>query len=112
MTPELRFETKIMRTGEFGEPASVPDLGGKGVLQNHLEFSLEEDDEIYEGFGRRANSYPYPQIQTYRRELREREMKTAVLENEFLRAVLPSGAGRPSVGAYRQGDRTESSVYQ
>lgn len=95
MTPELRFETKIMRTGEFGEPASVPDLGGKGVLQNHLEFSLEEDDEIYEGFGRRANSYPYPQIQTYTRELREREMKTAVLENDFLRAVfLPELGGR------------------
>ena len=95
MKPELRFETKIMRTGEFGEPASVPDLGGKGVLQNHLEFSLEEDDEIYEGFGRRANSYPYPQIQTYRREIREREMKTAVLENDFLRAVfLPELGGR------------------
>lgn len=95
MKPELRFETKTMRTGEFGEPASVPDLGGKGVLQNHLEFSLEEDDEIYEGFGRRANSYPYPQIQTYRREIREREMKTAVLENDFLRAVfLPELGGR------------------
>lgn len=95
MRPELRFETKKIKAGGFGESASVPDIAAKAALQNNLEFFLEEDDEIYEGFGKRANSYPYRQLHTYDRTLRDREVQTAVLENDFLKAVfLPEFGGR------------------
>lgn len=68
---------------------------GELILQNHLEFQLDEDEEIYEGYGRRANAYPYRQYNGYTRELSEREIKTAVLENDFLKAVfLPEYGGR------------------
>lgn len=95
MRPELRFETQVMKAGRFGESTSVPDLAGKAALQNSLEFFLEEDDEIYEGFGQRRNSFPYRQVQAYDRELKDVEVKTAVLENDFLKAVfLPELGGR------------------
>lgn len=95
MKPELRFETKLMKTGGFGESTSVPDLAGKAALQNRLEFSLDEDDEIFEGYGKRVNSYPYRQTQAYDRSLKDVAIKTAVLENDFLKAVfLPELGGR------------------
>lgn len=95
MKPELRFESMKIRAARLGEQSSVPDLLGELILQNHLEFQLDEDEEIYEGYGRRANAYPYRQYNGYTRELSEQEIKTAVLENDFLKAVfLPEYGGR------------------
>lgn len=92
---ELRFENMKIRGAKLGEESCVPDLLGEHILQNHLEFCLEEDDEIYEGYGRRKNSYPYRQYSSYTRELKELEVRTAVLENQYLKAVfLPEYGGR------------------
>lgn len=95
MKPELRFETKVIRAADLGEQSSIPDLLGEQILQNQLEFALDEDAEIYEGYGRRANAYPYRQYNCYTRELRPREIRTAVLENRYMKAVfLPEYGGR------------------
>lgn len=95
MKPELRFEKRTMRVSSVGKTAGVPDLVGGKILQNHLEFSVEEEDELYEAYGTCSSSYPYCQYVEYTRELKEREVKTAVLENNCLRAVfLPEFGGR------------------
>ena len=95
MRPQLRFEKQRIRKAELGALSSVPDLVGGLILQHELDFCLDEDDEICEGDGRRLNSYPYRQYACYTRTLREQEVKTAVLENEHLRAVfLPEYGGR------------------
>lgn len=95
MKPELRFEKKKMRVAELGAESCLPDLLGELVLQNQLEFKLGEEDEIYEGYGRRANAYPYRQYNRYTRSLSEKEIFTAVLENRYLKAVfLPEYGGR------------------
>lgn len=95
MKPQLRFEEVTMRAAELGEQSCVPDLQGELVLQNQLEFRLDEDAEIYEGYGRRNNAYPYRQYNGYTRELRDKKIKTAVLENKYLKAVfLPEYGGR------------------
>lgn len=95
MQPKLTFEKMQIRMSALGEESSVPDLLGERILQNQLEFCLEEDDEIYEGYGRRANAYPYRQYNGYTRQLYEGEVQTAVLENDCLRAVfLPEYGGR------------------
>ena len=48
-----------------------------------------------QGYGRRKNAYPYRQYNGYTRERKEKEIQTAVLENDFLRAVfLPEYGGR------------------
>lgn len=79
----------------LGKPSPLPDLYGEHILQNDLIFCLDEDDEIYEGYGRRNNAYPYRQYNSYINDLEEKEVKTAVLENEHVKAVfLPEFGGR------------------
>lgn len=95
MKARLKFEKRRMRTADLGAEASVPDLLGELILQNHLPFDLGEEEEIYEGYGRIPNAYPYRQYNTYTRKLKERSVQTAVLENTYLRAVfLPEYGGR------------------
>lgn len=95
MKPQIRFETKKIMASDLGEQSSVPDLLGEMILQNQLTFVLDEDDEIYEGYGRRENAYPYRQYNSYSGTLSEREIRTAVLENDYLKAVfLPEYGGR------------------
>ncbi len=95
MLPSLRFEKMKIRAACLGEQSSLPDLLGEVILQNQLTFCLEEDDEIYEGYGRRNNVYPYRQYNGYKRQLSEKEVQTAVLENDDLKAVfLPGYGGR------------------
>ena len=95
MKPELRFETKKMMSSDLGPQACVPDLIGEHILQNDTKFDLGEHDEIYEGFGRKRSAYPYRQYNSYTRELKEKDIKIAVLENDYLKAVfLPEYGGR------------------
>lgn len=95
MKATLQFETRKMMMSDLGEQASVPDLTGGFILQNNLEFYLDEDDEIFEGYGTRPNSYPYRQYNRYTRELKSKKMKVAILENEFICAMfLPELGGR------------------
>ena len=84
----LVFETKCMKVAELGEESSVPDLFGELTTQNSLVFDLDEDDEIYEGYGKVNSAFPYRQLNGYTRELHEKDVKTAVLENEYLKAVF------------------------
>lgn len=95
MKSKLVFMKKKIKAADLGEESSVPDLLGELILQNHLEFNLGEEDEIYEGYGRRANAYPYRQYNCYTRKISEKEIQTAVLENDYLKAVfLPEYGGR------------------
>lgn len=95
MKPTLELKQETMRMGDLGTDADFPDIMAGLNLQNKTEFHLEESDEIYEGYGRLSNVYPYRAYTCYDRKLREKEVKTAVLENEFLQAVfLPELGGR------------------
>ena len=67
---ELRFEWKNMLAADLGEESCVPDLLGERILQNSLKFYLDETDEIYEGYGKVADSYPYRQRNNYKRQLK------------------------------------------
>lgn len=95
MIPTLRFEMQEMLCAELGEPSGTPDLLGSLILQNDLDFQLDEDDEIFEGYGTYPNSYPYKQYNRYNRTLHKQERKVAILENKFLAAsFLPELGGR------------------
>ena len=95
MKPQLTFTEQKIRKAQLGEEASVPDLSDGQILQNRMKFFLGEEDEIYEGYGRLAGSWPYRQFSCYGRELREENEKAAILENDYLRAVfLPEYGGR------------------
>ena len=84
----LYFNDLKIPVTDLGEEASIPDLIGEKILQNRLKFDLEEDDDIYGGYGRLNNAYPYRQFNQYAKTLKTKEIKTAVLENECLTAVF------------------------
>lgn len=86
--PTLTFEDKLMRAAAIGEDTGIPDLLGEVVLQNDLRFDLGEEEEIFEGYGTCKTSGPYRQQSSYTRELKEMPVKTAVLENDYLKAVF------------------------
>lgn len=95
MKPILKFKTEKYRVCSLGNECSVPDLLGTRILQNNLEFHLEENDEIFEGYGTLTSSYPYRQYNCYQAKPEEKEMKTAILENDYIRAIfLPELGGR------------------
>lgn len=95
MKPVLKFVTETIPSASLGADADFPDILTGSNIQNKTEFFLDESDEIYEGYGRLPNAYPYRPYTCYDRKLREKEIKTAVLENDFLQAVfLPELGGR------------------
>lgn len=95
MKPLLTFQTERFVVSDLGPATSVPNLLGEINIQNKTKFYLDEDDEIYEGYGKLRTSYPYRVYNCYNRNLFQKEMKTATLENDFLKAVfIPELGGR------------------
>lgn len=95
MKPTLTFETITLPVAGMGRKSPLPELLGTLNVQNRQKFTLDETDEIYEGYGQRAGSYPYPQRCCYDRVLCPQKLPAAVLENDALRAVfLPAQGGR------------------
>lgn len=65
-------------------------------MQNERKFDLGEEEEIFEGYGRISSMYPYRQYDQYGEDLSSGEMKTAILEHNYLKAVfLLEYGGRP-----------------
>lgn len=95
MSTELRFETQTILLGKRGNQSTLPDLSGKLKANARLQCRLDESEEVYASYGKVNCSFPYQAYNTYDREFCKGEVKTAVLENEYLRAVfLPEFGGR------------------
>ena len=106
MKTELRFEEKEMPVASLGGEACVPDLSGEMILQNRLRFPLGEEDEIYEGYGRVKNAYPYSQRNSYTRELRAGKVKPV------FKSGISHRVRRTSLGALGQGAWRKPAVHQ
>lgn len=92
---ELRYEAYTIQAADFEEESSLPSLGELGNVQQRARAELDEDDEVFVGYGFLRGCFPYRQQERYGRELRERSFDGYVLENEFLRAwFLPGLGGR------------------
>lgn len=95
MKASLTFETEKIKMSKLGEDLAFPDLVSGLNVQNKAVFDLEENDEIFEGYGKLSHVYPYRQYTCYDRIVQKKELKTAVLENDYLKAVfLPELGGR------------------
>lgn len=91
----LHFEKMIIPSADFHGVSSLPPLAAVSNVQNMTGGALDEDDEIYIGYGFLQSIFPYRMQDLYDRTLTPREYTAAVLENEYLRAVfLPQLGGR------------------
>ncbi len=92
---QLTFTTLSIPCAPLGPESCLPDVLGQTNVQNRTRFLLDEQDEIYQGYGQRKTAYPYRQQNGYTRALRPAEVQAAVLENQWLRAeFLPQYGGR------------------
>ena len=95
MKPVLTFKRQKMREVSLGKKDSFPSLVGDLIIQNELDFDVDESSELYGGYGRVMNSYPYRKFSCYDRELKDADLYTAVLDNDYLKAeFLPERGGR------------------
>ena len=87
----LKFEKIEMPSASFGELSSLPPISPKLSLVEEeppKEFFLEEDDELFLGYGEETYSYPYRHQDRYDRNLSPKKYECAILENDFLKATF------------------------
>lgn len=91
----LRFEKKVIPSADFHGVSSLPPLAVMSNAQNLQHSHLDEDDEVFFQYGFLQSIFPYRLQDLYDRKLEDRAYNTAVLENDYLRAVfLPDFGGR------------------
>lgn len=93
MEPTVTFQAETFSVSNLGPLYSIPDLIPGSNVQNKANFYFDEDDEIFESYGKLFTSFPHWQFTCYNRSLYEKEIQTAVLENGFLKATFLPGLG-------------------
>ena len=92
---KLTMTKQKLRGSPINGDSPLPSLSKLFVVQNDLKSNLPEDDSLRPGYGAVWSIYPYTQQDRYSRKLENIEVDTAVLENNFLKAVfLPGYGGR------------------
>lgn len=81
------IEYQTLPVSENAGNGVLPSIGKDINVQNVVNNVLTEQDELFLGYGARQNSYPYTVFDDYG-ELTEKRVKTAVLENDKMRAVF------------------------
>lgn len=91
----LKFEKMCIKVADLGKPSTVPTVFKTKNVQQLTKNYLDEDDGVYVGYGFIDDVFPYTKQCLYTRELKEKQLNTIVLENEYLKAVfLPELGGR------------------
>lgn len=86
---DFRIETLTMPAAELGPENPLPPLGsGIDVHAKESPTGKTGDNRDPFAYGRLPNILPYTMQDGYTRELRPREFRVAVLENEILRATF------------------------
>ena len=92
---ELRLSTLKLPMADLGGSEAVPAILSVLNIQQVQTSNLDEDDGIYLGYGYIKNNFPYFAQSLYTNDIKERELRTVVLENRYLRAeFLPELGGR------------------
>ena len=91
----LSIEIKKIKIADLGDPSTVPAVFKTKNVQQLTKNYLDEDDGVYVGYGFIDDVFPYKKQCMYGRELKEKQMMSVALENEYLKAVfLPELGGR------------------
>lgn len=91
----LKFEKMNIKIADLGKASTVPTVFKTKNVQQLTKNYLDEDDGVFVGYGFIDDVFPYTKQCLYTRELKEKQLNTIVLENEYLKAVfLPEFGGR------------------
>ena len=90
---QLTFEKKTIRGSRLREGNRFPAM--RNALTHEIKSRTEEDDNLFLGYGHVPNIMPHTMQDNYGGEEENLQFDSAVLENEFLKAVfLPEAGGR------------------
>ena len=90
---ELRFEEKIIPSVDLSGESPLPAM--RNALRYKLNYDAGDDAGLFINYGVRTNPLPSKLQDRYDAVLRPRSWKTAILENEYLKATfLPELGGR------------------
>lgn len=93
MKTELFFEQKTLFGVPIDPPSSFPAM--KDAVETTFHAALKEDDNLFIGYGTIPSPLPYTMLDFYESPLKALKFNSAVLENEFLKAVIiPQLGGR------------------
>lgn len=93
----IRFGDMIIPAASMGEQNPMPDIKNVSYIHAGYEMTsaIREDEKTFIGKGMIPTILPYMLQDGYDREKTPRAMKTAVIENDHMRAVfLPEFGGR------------------
>jgi hypothetical protein len=91
----LTFSKLRMPAVHLNGESSLPSIADMSNVQQSTKTILDEDDGLFIGYGFVDSSFPYRLQDMYDRELNIEELDCAILENNYLKAVLiPSLGGR------------------
>ena len=82
----LTFGTKKMRGPRLGADSRFPAM--RNPIRSEISADLDEYEGLYLNYGMFPDSLPFVMQDQYDSEPEELEFRTAVLENEYLRAVF------------------------
>ena len=86
---QLRLETIIMPAADLGDENPLPPIQGGGDLHAIAATSAIPDEMVQNmALGHLPNVMPYTMQDGYTRHRQDREFKTAVLENDILKATF------------------------
>lgn len=90
---ELRFEEKIIPGADLSQESPLPAM--RNALNFNLNYDTGDEAGLFIGYGLRTNALPSKLQDRYNNEMRPQVWKTAVLENEYLKATfIPELGGR------------------
>lgn len=94
---ELKFEDIILLAADLGEESCLADIHVNSYIRAKITVSdaIKSEDSQYIGKGMISTLLPYRIQDGYTRNRRARAFKSAILENEYLKAIfIPELGGR------------------
>lgn len=90
---ELRFEEKTIPSVDLSGESPLPAM--RNALSFNLDYDTGDEAGLFIGYGLRSNMLPSKLQDRYTTQMRPQVWKTAVLENEYLKATfIPDLGGR------------------